>query len=98
MHCVTVIYPKPADPDHFKSYYEGSHVPLASKLPGLRKSSFAYPQMLTEGDAFCIFQGYFDDAAAMEAAFASDIGKEVAGDIPHYSPAGCLMFHFPAAD
>jgi uncharacterized protein (TIGR02118 family) len=95
MHCLTVIYPAPKDPGHFKTYYEATHVPLARQLPGLKSCAFAYPEALGPGTApFCIFQAWFSDAAAMVAALQSDIGQKVAADVPNYSPDGATIFHF----
>lgn len=97
MHCLTVIYPAPKDAARFKAYYEGTHVPLAKQLPGLKSCSFAYPEPLGQGPApFCIFQAWFDDAAAMFAALQSETGRKVAADVPNYSPDGATLFHFPA--
>ena len=99
MHCLTVTYPAPNDPEHFNSYYEGIHLPLARKLPGLKSCSFAYPAQLGPGPApYCIFQGFFADEAAMVAALQSEIGAKVAADVPNYSPAGATLFHFSVRD
>ena len=95
MHCLTVIYPRPDDEAAFKSYYEQHHVPLAGRLPGLKKMHFAFPEAVSPGDVFCIFQGYFEDGAAMGAAMGSDIGKQVAADVPNYSPKGAVLCNFP---
>ena len=46
------------------------------------------------GDVFCIFQGYFDDVESFGAAMGSDIGRQVADDVPNYSPKGAQVFHF----
>ena len=35
MHKLVVLYPKPADPDHFRDYYVTNHLPLVTRLPGL---------------------------------------------------------------
>jgi uncharacterized protein (TIGR02118 family) len=95
MHCLTVIYPAPKDASRFKAYYEATHVPLARQLPGLKSCAFAYPEALGPGAApFCIFQAWFNDAAAMVAALQSDIGQKVAVDVPNYSPDGATIFHF----
>jgi uncharacterized protein (TIGR02118 family) len=96
VHCLTVTYPAPKDAAQFKAYYQGSHVPLAKQLPGLKSCSFAYPEALGPGPApFCIFQAWFDDGAAMLAASKSEIGQRVAADVPNYSPNGAILFHFP---
>jgi uncharacterized protein (TIGR02118 family) len=96
MHCLTVLNPAPKDSAHFKAYYEGTHVPLARQLPGLKTCSFAYPDPLGPGHTpFCIFQADFENAAAMFAALQSGIGGKVSADVPNYSPDGASLFHFP---
>jgi uncharacterized protein (TIGR02118 family) len=95
MHCLTVTYPAPKDPTHFKDYYERVHIPLAKRLPALKSCSFAYPQPLGPGAApFCIFQATFENEAAMLAALQSEVGGRVAADVPNYSPDGATLFHF----
>ena len=96
MHCLTVTYPHPDNPEHFKRYYEGTHIPLAKQIPGLKSCSFAYPSALGDpnGVPFCIFQAWFDSADAMGQAMSSDIGKKVGADVPNYSPKGATLFHF----
>lgn len=95
MHCLTVTYVEPRDKAHFKAYYEAHHLPLANRLPGLKSFSYAYPEALGPAAApFCIFRACFNDTAAMIAALQSDIGREVAADVPNYSPDGATLFHF----
>jgi uncharacterized protein (TIGR02118 family) len=96
MHCLTVLYPRPDDPEHFKSYYQATHVPLAKQLPGLRSCAWGYPAALgpDEGSPFCIFQAMFDSAEAMGAALQSEIGGKVAADVPNYSPKGARLMHY----
>ena len=99
MHCLTVTYPTPKDPGRFRTYYEGTHVPLAKQLPGLKSCRFAYPEPLGPGAApFCIFQAYFADQTAMMAALQSAIGQKVAADVPNYSPDGATLFHFAVGE
>ena len=42
MHRLLVIYPRPTDPDHLRSYYEDTHLPLAAKFPGLRGYRYSF--------------------------------------------------------
>jgi len=95
MQCLTVIYPRPDDEAAFRSYYEENHVPLAARLPGLLKMHFAFPEAIGPGDVFCIFQAFFQDGAALGAAMESEIGRQVAADVPNYSPKGAQVVHFP---
>lgn len=96
MHTLMVFYPTPDDPAAFVSYYSRTHVPLAATLPGLRAHGHGYPESLGPGTAphFCVFWATFDDAAAMQAALASEIGRRVAADVPNYSPKGATLVHF----
>jgi len=98
MHCLTVLYPHPDDEAAFRAYYEAKHVPLAARLPGLKRYHFAYPEAVGPADVFCIFQAYFDDGAAMGAAMQSEIGQQVAADVQHYSPKGAQVVHFPIGE
>jgi uncharacterized protein (TIGR02118 family) len=97
-HCLTVLYPHPDDREHFRSYYAGTHMPLARQLPGLKSCSFAYPAALgAVGDSpFCIFQAWFESEASMGQALQSEIGAKLAADVPNYSPKGARLFHFAA--
>tara|TARA_R110000751_G_scaffold234229_9_gene335818 strand:+ start:124438 stop:124740 length:303 start_codon:yes stop_codon:yes gene_type:complete len=99
MHCLTVLYTTPDDPDAFRSYYVDQHLPLARTLPGLIKATYAFPEPLGPGDTpFCIFQAYFEDAAAMGAALQSEIGAKVAADVPNYAPKGAVLCNFPVIE
>jgi uncharacterized protein (TIGR02118 family) len=96
MHCLTVVYQRPDDPEHFKKYYKETHIPLAKQLPGLKSCAYAYPAAIGPADnvPFCIFQAWFESPEAMGQAMQSDIGKKVGADVPNYSPKGATIFHF----
>ena len=99
MHCLTVIYPQPDDPAAFRDYYLKTHLPMARKLPGLARATYAFPEAMGRGDApFCIFQAYFADAAAMGAALSSEQGAKVAADVPNYSPKGVTLCNFAVSE
>ena len=98
MHCLTVTYPTPDDPAAFKSYYEGTHLPLTKALPGLIKATYAYPEAMGPGAPFCIFQAYFADGPAMGAALQSPAGAKVAADVPNYSPKGAILCNFAVTE
>ena len=37
MHRVLALYGMPKDSEHFRRYYEQTHVPIARKIPGLKR-------------------------------------------------------------
>lgn len=96
MHVLLVLYPHPDDPAAFRAYYEGRHVPLAQKLPGLISQSFGYPAALGPAPSpyFCVWRGEFRTAADLDAALASPLGQAVAADVPNYSARGATLLRF----
>ena len=65
MHRLLTLYPPPSDPDAFRAYFEGKHLPLVEKLPGLRGYSYGFDLAAVDGGEspyFCTFAGDFDDA------------------------------------
>ncbi|CAG0946595.1 hypothetical protein ANRL1_03127 [Anaerolineae bacterium] len=69
------LYRKPADADRAafdKAYFE-THVPLANKIPNLRRMEISRITGAPRGEPefYLIAELYFDDQAAMDAAMAS---------------------------
>lgn len=88
-----VLYGPPEDPTAFEEYYLGTHTPLAEKIPGLRKLEFSRTATL-DGAAspyHLIAELTFDDAGALQAAFASDEGKAAAADVANFATGGATM-------
>ncbi|MBV8450275.1 MAG: EthD family reductase [Hyphomicrobiales bacterium] len=96
MHKLLVLYNEPKDPAHFRKYYVETHVPLASKLPGMKASRYTFDaKPLGPGKPpFCIFEAEFENEAALMAALQSNEGKAVAGDVPNYASGGVMMMHY----
>lgn len=90
---LTVLYTEPADPERFRRYYEGTHLPLAAKLPGMlaHRHSFAITSPGGAGPYFCVFEAEFDDHAALDAAMGSPEGQAVAADVPNYATGEVVM-------
>ena len=65
MHRLLTLYPPPSDPDAFRAHFEGTHLPLVEKLPGLRDYNYGFDLTAVDGGEspyFCTFAGDFDDA------------------------------------
>jgi uncharacterized protein (TIGR02118 family) len=98
-----VIYKKPADVKAFEKHYFETHIPLAKKIPGLRKYEVSRgPVTVLVGppDVHLIGTVYFDDLDAMKKAFASPEGQAAAADRRSYAPdeSGVQMFVFDDKD
>lgn len=94
-----VIYRTPKDIAAFNRHYFDVHLPLAKKLPGLRKYEISHgPVEVVAGspDVYLIGTVYFDDLAAMRKAFASPEGQAARADRLRYAPddSGVQMFLF----
>ena len=96
---MVVIYPTPKDVEAFDRHYFDIHVPLAKRLPGLRKYEVSDGPIATPVGASNIHRIgtlYFDDLAAIEKAFASVEGKAAGADRRLFAPddSGVQMFLF----
>lgn len=100
MHRLLVLYPEPADPDHFRDYYVARHLPLVKDWPGLLAWRYSFDVAATEGESpyFAAFEGDFADAAALAAAQASPHGRRLAADVAHYATGGVVVIHYPVRD
>jgi uncharacterized protein (TIGR02118 family) len=95
MAVLFACYKTPADAAAFDSYYAATHIPIAKKIPGLRKYNIsAGPIMTPDGPSsyHLIAVLHFDDMAAMQAAFASPEGQATAADLPKFATGGIDMF------
>lgn len=77
-----VVYSTPKNPDAFNKHYFDIHIPLAMKIPGLRKYETSKGPVVspTGHTAFLVGILTFDDMAAMKAAFSSPEGLACAED------------------
>ena len=94
-----VVYRTPADVEAFDRHYFDIHVPLARKIPGLRKYEVSEGPIATPVGAAGIHRIgtlYFDDLASIEKAFASPEGKAAGADRRIFAPddSGVQMFLF----
>jgi uncharacterized protein (TIGR02118 family) len=96
MHRLVVLYPPPTDPDHFRTYYEETHLELVAKLPGLRGYRYGFDVATDKGESpyFCVFEADFDDAAAMSAARQCTEGQAVRADLPNYATGGAVVLNY----
>jgi uncharacterized protein (TIGR02118 family) len=90
-----VIYRTPRDPAEFDRYYAQVHTPLVKKIPGLRRLEVTRLTGAPSGasDLYLIAELYFDNAAAREAALASNEGKAAEADLPKFAE-GIVSVYF----
>lgn len=86
---VLVMYKTPKDPAAFDKYYFETHVPIAKKIPGLRKFEVSRGCAVSPaGDSgfHRIAVLHFDDMAAIQAGLASPEGQAAAADVQVFAP------------
>src|SRR5690242_17882737 len=92
-----VMYKTPQDPAAFDKHYIENHVPLAKKIPGLRKYEISQGPIATPAGP----SGYhlvavlqFDDMASIQSAFATPEGQAAVADVQTFATGGVDMMMF----
>jgi uncharacterized protein (TIGR02118 family) len=96
---MVVVYKTPKDVAAFERHYFETHIPLAKKLPGLRKYEVSQGPIVTPqgpSDYHFVATLHFDDLDAIKRAFASPEGQLCAADRRNFAPdpASFLMLLF----
>ena len=98
---LVVMYGTPKDPVAFDKYYFETHVPVAKKIPGLRRYEVSRGPVATPtGPAgfHLIATLHFDDMNAIQNAFASPQGRAAAADVATFASGGAEMMFFDSAE
>jgi uncharacterized protein (TIGR02118 family) len=98
---VVVLYKTPKDPAAFEKHYAETHIPLAKKMPGLRKFQISRGPVATPAGPSGIHLTAilsFDSMAAVQNAFGSAEGKATAADVPKFASGGADIMFFDTKD
>lgn len=81
------LYSHPTDVEAFEYHYAHVHVPLVEKIPGLRKTEWTRLLAGPEGAPpyYMMFEMYFDNMAAYEAAMQSPENKAAGEDLQSFA-------------
>ncbi len=88
-----LLYGQPTDPEAFDAHYFSAHADLVAKMPGLLRFEAAKCSSM-DGSASPYYvqaELWFDDAAAMQACFASPEGQAAAADVANFASGGATM-------
>jgi uncharacterized protein (TIGR02118 family) len=94
---LVVTYKTPRDAAAFDKHYFDRHVPLAKKIPGLKKYEVNNGPVATPAGPSGIHLVailHFDDMAAIQSAFASAEGQAAAADVQTFATGGVDMYLF----
>ena len=97
MALLTVMYKTPHDADAFDKHYFEKHIPLAKKIPGLKKYEVSRGAVATPAgpsNYHLIALLHYDDVAAIQKGFASPEGRVAVADVQNFATGGVdiLMF------
>jgi uncharacterized protein (TIGR02118 family) len=98
---LVVLYKMPKDPAAFDRHYFAKHVPIAKKIPGLRKYEVSNGPIASAGGPssyHLIATLHFDGVAALQAAVASAEGQAAAADLQNFAGAGLEMLLFESRE
>jgi uncharacterized protein (TIGR02118 family) len=100
MHKLVVLYPKPADPEHFRDYYVNTHLPLAAKIPGVLAWRYSFEVRAIPGESpyFAVFEADFPDFETFRTGMATPEAAVVAADVPNYASGGSLTLSYSTVD
>lgn len=96
MYRLTVFYPRPTDTEHFRTYYESKHLPLARQLPNVRNATYSLDITGVTGESpyYALWEADFDSPEAMGEALESAVGQQLIDDVPHYATGGAIIVHY----
>ncbi|HVA75408.1 MAG TPA: EthD family reductase [Acidimicrobiales bacterium] len=88
-----VLYGTPTDPAAFDEYYKSTHIPLAEKIPGVRRIEVAKMASLDGSTPQFHLQAelYFDDQAALMSALGTPEGAAAGADVANFATGGATM-------
>jgi uncharacterized protein (TIGR02118 family) len=98
---LVVMYKTPQDASAFDKYYIDTHVPIAKKIPGLRKYEISRGAVATPAgpsNYHLVAILHFDDVAAIQAAFGSPEGKAAVADLQNFATGGADITLFETRD
>jgi uncharacterized protein (TIGR02118 family) len=94
---LVVMYKTPKDTAAFDKHYFETHVPIAKKIPGLRKYEVSHGPVATPAGPSAyhlIATLYFDSLDAIKAGFGSAEGKAAGADVQTFATGGADMIMF----
>jgi uncharacterized protein (TIGR02118 family) len=98
---LVVLYKAPKDAAAFDTYYFATHVPIAKRIPGLRKYEVSQGPVATPAGASgiqLVATLHFDDMAAIQKGLASPEGQAAAADVQKFASGGADLLLFDNRD
>ena len=82
MRFLILWHDTPTDTEAFDRHYRETHIPLANKMPGLRRYSLSRHLTPVRGQtAYCVAELEWDDMESMKRDMQSPEGRATAEDV-----------------
>ena len=98
---LVVLYKTPKNAEAFDKHYASTHIPLAKKVPGLKKYDVSQgPIGAPTGPSgiHLVATLYFDSLDALKAGLSSPEGQAAAGDLANFADGGADLYMFDTKD
>ncbi len=88
------LYHQPADPGAFDRHYAEVHGPIVRRYPGLRELRMTKIESVSDRlpAYYLMAEMTFESRADLDAALASEPGKESGRDLRNFAQAGVDLF------
>ena len=94
---VLVLYKTPKSAEAFDKHYTAVHIPLAKKIPGLKKFDISKGPVGTPAGPsgiHLVATLHFDSLDALKAGMGSAEGKFAGGDLANFADGGADLLIF----
>lgn len=89
---LVALYKTPPDKDLFDKAYFEEHMPLARKMPGLKRTEVSKLKSLGPDEKYYMqTEMYFDDIDSLNAAMGSPEGKAAASNLMSFAKELVIM-------
>lgn len=96
MYRLTVLYGHPHNPEEFDRYYHEVHIPIASRMRGLKGWTIGKCEAATPGETppyYMIVGLYAETREDLEAILASPEGQATIADVPRFATGGVAFMY-----
>lgn len=98
---LVVLYKTPKDKAAFDRHYQTTHIPLARKIPGLRKYEISNGAVATPAGPSAVHlvaMLHFDSMADLQKGLGSPEGQAAAGDLGNFADGGADLLLFDSRE
>ena len=93
MYKTLALYLPPEDPEAFREHYETTHVPLVSRVPGLRAFRYSLDVSAPEGESpyFGVSEAEWDSPEALRESLRTPEGQAATADMQSGATGGFVL-------